>query len=745
MTDRPARTPSRWWRAVTLLILLLLSVLPGAMNPVSGAQGVAGTPAASTPSPVRSPAGTPTPGNADPDTFAAYGYDDVDARGMHASVDYYFPLPRSAAAAEAGQLDLVYSHSPLLIPDRSTMTVLVDDQTITSVRLAQPNGLGGHLSVPLSIADADSDSINVRLSFSLRLTRDECEVADDPALWVTIHGVSTVSFVGGTATSALPLNDVAALFRSRGNEPAAAPTFVLPESPAPATLDAGGIVAYQLGRWSGQATQDPLLGELTATAPPADGPAILIGPGNALPLGEGWGPLAWDGQQFLLDGVPVPPDDGVLALRQQPVPHLLVSGATDEAVRKAALALTRPLDGAIYDSSAVVITGEALPVATGQFAWEQGAASFAELGVATRAVTGPGEHFLDLPFERPADWTLRDGGTLQVQLDVSPAIRLETSWVRAVVNGIDVGAQPLRSADQGVDRYVFVLPAGQLNSGLEGRPVRDLNLQLRIFLDVPHEACVSDDPQKAWASLLPTSAWVLPNDEYEGMDIGRFPGPFAAPENPASAGIVVPDGASPEEILSALHITAALGRWDAYRAPMVPQILTPLGISADALGARPLILVGGPNRNSLAHDVDEPMLTDLRPPAYADSPAAPYGLLRLAASPWSSDWPLLIVAGSGPQNEGARLAATALGAADTLTSIQGTGVVVTGADTPQEIVGASPPNTAPADLSPYVIQEGRPWIERIPAWQVIGAILLVTFIVLVVGVVVLRWVRAGAR
>lgn len=740
-THDPGGALRRWWRALAGLVVL--SVLLLAIHPLASGQGMLRTPAAGPPAPVRSSIGTPVSGDAGPDTFEAFGYSDVNARGMHASVDYYFPLPRYTTAAEGGQLDLVYSHSPLLIPDLSTMTVLVDDQSVASVQLTQPNGIGGHLSVPLPIADPDSDSINVRLTFNLRLTRDACEVADNPALWVTIDGESTL--VAGTTTSTLRLDEVPSLFRSRDTDAAAAPTFVFPTEPAPETLDAGGIVAYQFGRWSGQATQDPLLGSLILQAPPADEPAILIGPGNDLPLGDGWGALAWDGQQFLLDGVPVPPDHGVLALRQQPVPQLLVSGATGEAVRRAAMALTRPLDGAIYAGSVVVVTGESPSIDTGQFAWEEGAASFAELGVTTRAVAGPGEHFLDLPFERPADWVLRDGGTLQVQLDVSPAVRLETSWVRAMVNGIDVGVQPLRLAGQGVDRYVFVLPAGQLNNGLEGQPVRELTLQLRIFLDVPREACESVDPQRAWASVLPTSAWVLPNDGYDGMDIGRFPGPFAAPENPASAGVVVPTGASSEEILSAMHISAALGRWDAYRAPMVPDILTPEVIPADELGARPLILIGGPDRNSLAHGVDESMLTGMQPPAYADTPDGLYGLLRLAASPWSSDWPLLIVAGSGTQNEGSLLAATALGDADALTSMQGTGIVVTGAFTPLEIVGASLQNTAPAELSPYVIPEDRPWIERIPAWQVIGAVLLITFIVLVVGVVVLRWVRAGAR
>ncbi len=40
---------------------------------------------------------------------------------------------------------------------------------------------------------------------------------------------------------------------------------------------------------------------------------------------------------------------------------------------------------------------------------------------------------------------------------------------------------------------------------------------------------------------------------------------------------------------------------------------------------------------------------------------------------------------------------------------------------------------------------GSPWIERIPAWQVVGTVLLVAFAVLLLGVIWLRWIMPGGR
>lgn len=473
------------------------------LTPAARGQVAAGTPLSATPgaSPHAIDAtpgalATPVAGEPEPGTLAAFGYDDMTAQGMYASLNYYVPLPPDSMATEGGELHLVYSHSPLLVSDLSTMTVVINGQSVESVHLAPDNEDHARLVVPMPVAGFKGNTIAIRIAFHLRLTRDQCEVADDPALWASIHKESSLSFQTTSDDSALLLTDLPRLFQTQGANAPLAPAIILPEAPGPEVLDAAGIVAYQFGRWSGRVQQDPVLGTLSASAPAPDVAALLIGQGKDLPVGERWGGVTWDGTQFLLNDVPVPADSGVLALRQQPVPQLLVSGTTPEAVRKAALALTHPLDDAFFGSSAVVI-GEALPgVAATRNGWTDGAASFAQLGMASQEITGPGLHYTDLRFERPAGWVLRDGGTLQLALSVSPGVRTETSWVRAIVNGVDIGAQPLHDSTKDGNRYVFVLPAGRLNNDLDGQPLRQLSVQLRIYLDTPQQGCEVSIPRK---------------------------------------------------------------------------------------------------------------------------------------------------------------------------------------------------------------------------------------------------------
>ena len=44
-----------------------------------------------------------------------------------------------------------------------------------------------------------------------------------------------------------------------------------------------------------------------------------------------------------------------------------------------------------------------------------------------------------------------------------------------------------------------------------------------------------------------------------------------------------------------------------------------------------------------------------------------------------------------------------------------------------------------------IVPDERPWIERIEAWQIVGGIVGIAFLALVIGVIMLRWVRGGTR
>ncbi len=283
--------------AVAATVLLLISMglvapaasqqlaTPGAGTPMAGTPTV-GTPAAGTPV-----AGTPVAG-AEPGTLAAVGYTDLTVTGTYASTTLFLPAPSSVREIERGELRLDYSHSPLLVPELSTMTVSVGGQSLASTWLTPETQAGGELVVPLPATEIFGGTIPVQVSFYLRLTRDTCEVRDNPAQWATIHATSAYD-VTGSARAAV-LSDLPTLFLSRETTTSGPTQLTLPAEPDATTLAAAGTVAYAWGRWAGAAYQDA---DLLASGGEAatDQPGFLVGPAADLPIGDDWGPLAWDG------------------------------------------------------------------------------------------------------------------------------------------------------------------------------------------------------------------------------------------------------------------------------------------------------------------------------------------------------------------------------------------------------------------------------------------------------------------
>jgi hypothetical protein len=122
--------------------------------------------------------------------FADLGYGDRTARTMYGSLDYFFSIPAGEEPLEGAHLELIYSHSPLLLPERSTMTIIVNGLSVQSVRLTPETRTRASLTVPLPPDMFGGEGFFVQVRFQMRLTRDECEETRNPALWATIHGDS---------------------------------------------------------------------------------------------------------------------------------------------------------------------------------------------------------------------------------------------------------------------------------------------------------------------------------------------------------------------------------------------------------------------------------------------------------------------------------------------------------------------------------------------------------------------------
>jgi hypothetical protein len=730
-------------RLVACWGMVAMLLLPGVAAAQSGpTNGESPEPLGTTPTPAvaTSPPATPVPVSVDARggiSFRTLGYGDQTAQAADGSLSYMLPLPPNSLPDSGSTLHLVLSHSPLLLPDLSTLTVLVNGQRLTSVFLTRENAVRGLLSVPLETTSLGPGGYLVQLQFSLALSHDECAVPDNPGLWATIHDDSSIVLRLRPDPNPLGLEQLDRLLTPSG--PAPPPmAMVLPKNPLPAELEAAGLVAFQIGRWAAAAGASPAVEIFAADQVPLDRPVILVGTGRALkPVGS-WGGLSWAGTSYTTGERRIPTNQGIVALAPDGGRGVLVSGGTPGAVLDAADALARPERRAQLAGERVILTSRDTTRVVAPVAWSDGAASFAQLGATRLEVNGSGEHTLDLGFERPAEWILTDGGNLDLVVTTTTGIRDATSWIAVSVNGHDLGAIPVKDGNREGGHYRFPLPTELLNGDLNDQPVRRLALQIRIFLDLPAGACIDRATEREWAAVALTSVWNLPHDRYPGLDLGRFPAPLLEANTAAPLDVVLPRRPTPAEVAAAMGVAAALGRWTGPERTALPRLMTSDHLSSDERSEDHLILIGGADRNEVAKAAaarDAPSVAPVKPTAYQQVPADNAGWLRLAPSPWADDRGLLTIGGS--RIGGLDRAVAALTTAATIAQLRGTAASVAGTLPPQSQAAAAPAPVAPAELAPRAVTLLPPRDDRRPAWQITSALLL--------GVVIGALALWGAR
>jgi hypothetical protein len=606
------------------------------------------------------------------------------ARGIEASVTTFVPLPPGYALA-GGTADLRFEHSPLLLADRSTVTLLAGDVPVASARLTRANATGGRLRARLPSLPQARGGFTLTARFSMRLTRDDCEDPRNAALWARVLPSTTVD--ANLVPARRGLAD--ALANLAPAAPGESVDLVLPGRPTAGQLAAAGIAAGAVGRAGARAGVDPLI-ELAPTA----------GERAALVVGD---PAAG-----------TPPGTGAVASAQEGPPRLDLSG-DDRGVLLAAQALEgvrlTPQAGreALVSAAPPRVPARSAP-------WHEPETTFAQLGIGTREVVGQGVATIDLTIDRPPTWRITGEPKLDLRVVAGAAIRTETSTVTASVAGREIGSQRLRPS-RGPQRLRFDVPAGLVDTELDGSAVRTIPVSVRFDLDADRGRCEPFDPEDARVALLDTSSLTLPHETTAQRDLSRFPGPGVGPVH-----VVVPDDPSPAELHAGLQAAAAVGRWSPPSAPL-PRLVTAGGLGGER-GKRSLVLVG---------DADEQVGRAIRAP---DEPRmqAGEGVLVMRESPWAEG--RTVVALRGADAAGLRRVSEAVTRRALVDRLVGTAMVIRVGTTPEATGGGA--GQPPLELAP--VQDESLWAS-IPIWAIPAAVVLLMLLATVAVVVRRRWMR----
>lgn len=606
------------------------------------------------------------------------GYGDTTLTGLLVSADYFLPGPADFVPDGVSSIDLQIVPSQLLARD-SSLVVLWNGIAVHNGLIGGASGQPQRLSLPIA-SDRIAPELNrLQIQAQLRLTTDTCDLLlETPARSLTVLSSTAVRYsyadptVGRPAAVTPDLAQYPLPFFSSTHPQPAPVLFVVPDRPTDTELTALARVAAQLGQYAGSRGIKAKL-ERVSNVRRADldlAHAVLIGKESSLPLLSELtnAPLRRDTDGGYLDesGQPVASDTGIVMVMPAPWSSargvLVVSGKTDDAIAKAALALAarggiEALRGA-YALVPAIAPAPAAPAAARSI-------TLSDLGLGDQQLNNAlGDRSLSFTVYLPV---MAKDASLPLDLRVSHSGLLDQSRssMRVLVNGLALESIALRDIAPTHGSHRLLVPGGALRPGAN---VVTVEFSLRLS-GHPGGGCAAIPVEQAWVVLHSDSALTPPAPEAvrSGQpDLSAYPYPYQRLGRLDDTLIVVPDdlGANPQALAELL---CELGRGTPSTL-LQPRIVTARSFDpARDANDRDVILFGLPADNDilgklgarLPVEVSQGQRLLLAPDlTIRIADPARLGVVEEVSSPWTPGRSLLVVTGTSA--EGLDLAVAAL-------------------------------------------------------------------------------------
>ncbi|MEB3286955.1 MAG: cellulose biosynthesis cyclic di-GMP-binding regulatory protein BcsB [Vampirovibrionales bacterium] len=523
---------------------------------------------------------------------------------------YHFTKPKGWKVQPSSSIHMVFQHSPSLLPERSSLNVLVNERIVKTIRLAKENVVPTGVDIPIPpeiLKDHNDLTFQVDQHYTY-----QCEDPLSAELWTTVLPDTTMKLdyellpvKPDLAALPYPMVDVLNTYSP------AHIGYSVPDGLSPASLEALSTVLVSLGQaagWreletsvvpSGSTSTDH---HLVLVGTPDENPAISSLSGSfELPLSGG----KFSGK----DGSALPENYGVIQLVNNPSrpDHviLVVSGNSPEGVKMAAKTLAQnPSNRLLAGKSAVVKEFQPGPQhpyrAWDGFIQESGD-NFAKLGLETQTARGYAPVPILYKVKMMPDLFLPGQRKVKVHTFYSYASqlpgqsKLEVKWNGKAIKSI------------GLDN-----PKGETNAELtfeinseEFFTYNELEYQFFLFPD-KEDLCRFVTDVHIWGTVHNTSYIELPADKKTAVpDVGLINDagfPFTAYQDLSETAVVMPKNATEGDKNVFVQTLTRLGRES--RSHRGINIRAAYGDNAgDVRGNNHLIVIGNKSRNPLLNEL----------------------------------------------------------------------------------------------------------------------------------------------
>ncbi|GAA4721914.1 cellulose biosynthesis cyclic di-GMP-binding regulatory protein BcsB [Brevibacillus fulvus] len=339
-------------------------------------------------------------------------------QGVDDARDYYYEVPRADLGTN-NYVELHYSHSELLDPSISTLTVFIDDKPLASSFLDKTNSKSGRLRIVLSSDQLTPGYHKITIAKHGTVSDDLCEDESNPANWLRVEPTSFLFLdTKNIYTVRDPLKVYPYPFVEAGTPEEAFGTVVVPDQTSSEVIAAALQITSSLAKMTSTKKTIPIIKESTWEQYEKRSHAIMVGPAN-----EWKGPIKQQIGQLKLDAANTPFSLDSFVLKSNTSPKsklvLLVTGSTAQEIEKHVSILTDP-------ALRKQLAGSHLQVAESPSVLSDKSVDPAKQ--ITLAAAGY-DHMLLTPTKRetgtfslqlPAHWKITGDGTLDLTVKLSP-------------------------------------------------------------------------------------------------------------------------------------------------------------------------------------------------------------------------------------------------------------------------------------------------------------------------------------
>jgi hypothetical protein len=497
---------------------------------------------------------------------------DLTVQGVTNRQDYYFEIPRTRQVMAGSYIELFFGHSPALIQDRSTITVMLDDEPLGSQFLDQSNVKDAKWKLSLDGRELKTGYHKLSIVIHMEATDDLCMDQNNPANWFILYKESVIHLRYTADYAQGDLSWYPSPFLEKGSLNPFDTFFVVPDQPSEQEL-------FGLAKLSRYFTSVVSNLEYRVYRE-SDLTDAVLRSGHQIWIGS---PGAWRGPGALLAKDALKEAAGgrleagavyVQPSRWNSVYDSLLIMGRDEGLDRAVVMMTdESLYSQLAGSYAGAANARALPAAQQrtEAAGSSNTVTLESLNYGDLVIEGLMVGSARISYLVPAEIDITKGGKLHVYYSHSKSLNFAQSQATIKINDIPVASTYLskESSDFGV------LEAAIPSAALQGNYI---NADIAFQFGSTSEACTGSSYIGNWAVIDNASYFSFSSLPNRDLKLVNLPYPFVSGSAWNKTTVLLPSQPSSEELTLFAVVNGlyggSLASYANFKLVTIPEAIT---------------------------------------------------------------------------------------------------------------------------------------------------------------------------